>query len=436
MEVSVLDKLGLSRPELRAWAMYDWANSAFITTVVSALFPPFFGAVACAGVAPEDATFRLAVATSIALTIIAIASPILGAIADRIPVKKKLIAVFSGIGIVTTALMTFIGTGDWVYAAILFGIGNIAANGAFVFYDALLPHIAKPDELDRVSTAGYALGYFGGGLLLTANAVMILSPSTFGLANATQAVQVAFAMTAVWWGVFSIPLFRRVREPDVQAKPSTRGAVRSAFGDLRVTFRELRKYRQAMLLLVAFLLYNDGIGTIYRMATAYGQELGLETSQMITALILVQFVGIPTTFAFGLIAGRIGTRRSIFIGLVVYCGVSVLGYFMTTVTHFYALAALVGLVQGGTQALSRSLFASMIPRAKSSEFFGLFAVFEKFAGILGPAIFAAVNGIFGSSRPAILSIIGFFVIGGFLLALVNVEEGQRVAREANRETDT
>jgi UMF1 family MFS transporter len=212
--------------------------------------------------------------------------------------------------------------------------------------------------------------------------------------------------------------------------------VRSAFGDLRVTFRELRKYRQAMLLLVAFLLYNDGIGTIYRMATAYGQELGLETSQMITALILVQFVGIPTTFAFGLIAGRIGTRRSIFIGLVVYCGVSVLGYFMTTVTHFYALAALVGLVQGGTQALSRSLFASMIPRAKSSEFFGLFAVFEKFAGILGPAIFAAVNGIFGSSRPAILSIIGFFVIGGFLLALVNVEEGQRVAREANRETDT
>jgi UMF1 family MFS transporter len=368
-----------------------------------------------------ESSRRFTIATTIALAIAALLSPILGAIADRAPVKKRFLLVFSVTGVVATAAMATVGQGDWLWGLVLFGIANIAANGAFVFYDALLPHVARPDEVDRVSTAGYALGYFGGGLLLA-------TLGTIGL-DSTSAVHVAFLVTAVWWALFSIPLFRTVREPTLPAdrRVSGVGALRAAFSDLRHTYRELRRYPQAALMLLAFLIYNDGIGTIYRTATLYGAELGLEAKSLITALVVVQFVGIPATFLFGAIAGVIGTRRAILAGLAVYVVVSIYGYFLDSTTDFFILAVLVGLVQGGTQALSRSLFASMIPRDRSSEFFGLFAVFEKFAGIVGPAIFAAAQTIFGSSRPAILSIIAFFVLGGFLLTKVDVETGRAVA---------
>ncbi len=429
--MGVFAKIGLGRPELRAWAMYDWANSVFITTVVSALFPPYFAEALATDASPEQATGRLALATTIALAIIAVASPLLGAIADRRPVKKRLLAGFTVLGAGATLGLATVGPGDWMLALVLFGLGNIAANGAFVFYDALLPHVARPDELNRVSTAGYALGYFGGGLFLALNAAMILAPATFGLSGPSAAVSLSFALAALWWLVFALPLLRRIPEPPVSAEAAAGPWLAGAASDLLHTFRELRRFRQAALLLLAFLLYNDGIGTIYRMATAYGKEIGLGTGQLITALLIVQFVGIPATFAFGPMADRLGPRRVILAGLVVYGGVSVLAYFMTTALHFFLLAGLVGLVQGGTQAISRSLFASMIPRARSSEFFGLFAVFEKFAGILGPGLFALMIALFGSSRPAIFSLIGFFVVGGALLLRVDIAEGQRAAAEAN-----
>jgi MFS transporter, UMF1 family len=437
--VSLLSRIGLGRPELRAWAMYDWANSAFVTTVISALYPPYFQAVACKGATPEVATTRLALGTTIALAVIAVLSPILGAIADRAPIKKRMLAAFTGAGVVASALLATVGTGDWVWGLVLFGLGNIAANGAFVFYDSLLPHIAREDELDRVSTAGYALGYVGGGVLLVVNAVMVMKPGWFGLADAGAAVRWSCVTVAIWWAAFATPLFRRVPEPrraEARGGAGERGLaiVPAAFRDLADTFRELRRYRQALLLLAAFLVYNDGIGTIIRMSTSYGASLHLAPGAMVTALIVVQFVGIPASFGFGWLAGKIGTRRAIFAGLAVYGVVSVYGYFLTTATDFFVLAAMVGLVQGGTQALSRSLFASMIPRAKSSEFFGLFAVFEKFAGIFGPAVFAAATAIAGSARPAILSVIAFFAIGAVLLALVDVKAGQRIAAEANAGT--
>jgi len=433
--MSIFARLGLGRPELRAWALYDWANSAFITTVVSALFPPFFISYACAGEPEPVATARLGFATAIALAVIAASSPVLGAIADRAPVKKRMLAFFTAAGVALTASLTLFGRGDWMLALVLFGLANIAANGAFVFYDALLPHVARPDELDRVSSAGYALGYFGGGLLLAVNAAMVTKPAWFGLADAGAAVKASFVATAVWWAVFALPLFRRVPEPAIARIDRARGAavVRAAFGDVAHTWSELRRFPQAARLLIAFLIYNDGIGTIYRMATAYGKEIGLATGQMVAALLIVQFVGIPATFAFGAVAGRIGTRRAIFVGLALYGGISVLGYFITTALHFFVLAGLVGLVQGGTQALSRSLFARVIPRHKASEFFGLFAVFEKFAGIFGPLLFAAVVSLVGSSRPAIVSIIAFFAVGAALLLRVDVASGQQAAEEANRE---
>lgn len=431
--MSVLRRLGLDRPELRAWALYDWANSAFITVVVSAVFPPFFVKVAGSGFTEAEANRRFTLVTTIALAIIAVASPLLGAIADRAPVKKKMLFAWSLLGAAGTATMGLVGEGDWALALGLFALTNIAANGAFVVYDALLPHLAAPDEVDRVSTAGYALGYLGGGLLLLVGGLAIANPTTFGLGDKTTAVQALFVVTGVWWALFTIPLMRRVPEPHLPPERVVRGtaAIRAAMGDLRHTFRELRRYRQASLLLLAFLIYNDGIGTIFRMATAYGAEIGLDTGQMISALVLVQVVGIPATFAFGWLAGRIGTRPAILLGLCLYGVVSVLGYFMTTSRDFFILAGLVGLVQGGTQALSRSLFASMIPRDRSSEFFGLFAVFEKFAGILGPGVFALALWLTGSSRPAILSIIAFFIVGGALLLRVDVEAGRAAARAAD-----
>jgi MFS transporter, UMF1 family len=434
--VAILSRIGLGRPALRAWAMYDWANSAYVTTIIAGLFPPYFAAVACKGLSANDAESRLALGTSIALAVIAVLSPILGAFADAAPIKKRMLGGFTTAGVLFAALLATVGTGDWVWALVLFGLGNIAANGAFVFYDSLLPHIAAEDELDRVSTAGYALGYVGGGLLLLVNAMMVLHPGWFGLHDKGAAVRWSFVTVAVWWAVFSIPLFRRVPEPRHRERaPHGTAVVRAAFRDLRATFHELRRYRQAMLFLVAFLVYNDGIGTIYRMATIYGATLGLEPGAMITALVVVQFVGIPATFGFGWLAGKIGTRRAIFCGIAVYGAVSVYGYFMTTATDFFVLAGMVGLVQGGTQALSRSLFASMIPRARSSELFGLFSVFAKFAGIFGPAVFAAVGLLFQSSRPAILSIVAFFALGAVLLALVDVEAGQALAAEANAADD-
>jgi UMF1 family MFS transporter len=341
--------------------------------------------------------------------------------------------------------MFFIYRGDWLLALVLFMVANIGASGSFVFYDSLLPHVARHHEMDRLSTTGYALGYLGGGILLAFNLAWIQKPDWFGLpageglteAQATLPTRLAFLSVALWWLVFSIPLFRRVREPlrrlEADERPDL-NPVRVAATRLRETLRELRGYRQAFLMLLAFLVYNDGIGTIIKMAAIYGAEIGIEQGALIAAILLVQFVGIPFALLFGILAGKIGAKRAIFLGLAVYAGISVLGYFMRTAAHFFVLAVLVGMVQGGSQALSRSLFASMIPKHKSAEFFAFFAIAEKFAGILGPAIFAATIALTGSSRNAIISVIAFFIVGAMLLGRVNEEEGVRAARAADAAT--
>ena len=432
----LLESLGLNRPELRAWVMYDWANSAMVCTIITAVFPIYYSQVACHGLEPEVASRRLAIATTIGMVLIAVVSPILGAFADYTARKKRLLAIFLFVGLVSVAAMYFIHTGDWLLASLLFILANIGANGSFVFYDALLPHIASDDEIDRVSTAGYAFGYLGGGLLLALNLAWIQKPAWFGLpsgpnltdSQTTLPVRLAFVSVAIWWFLFSIPLFRRVPEPKAVVKPEElagESPVRATFSRLADTARELRRYRQGFLMLLAFLIYNDGIGTIIRMATVYGAELKIDQGAMIASILIVQFVGIPFSFLFGMLASKIGAKQSVLLGLAVYTGICLVGYSIRTATHFLMLAILVGMVQGGTQALSRSLFASLIPRDKSGEYFGFFAVAEKFAGILGPAAFAVINALTGSSRGAILGVIGFFAVGGFLLWLVNVDEGQR-----------
>ena len=423
---SLLARLGLDRPELRAWATYDWANSAFQSTVITAVFPDFFASVAAADLPPAVATARYAWATTIAVAIIAAVGPMLGAIADSRALKKPMLGAFMGIGVIATLAMATIDRGEWRYAAIIFIVANIAIAASFVFYDSLLPHIAAPDEMDRVSTSGYAIGYLGGGIVLIVNLLWILMPATFGIPNTVAAIKLSFVSVAVWWLVFSIPLFKYVPEPK-RVNAGEGHVVRSGFAQVVQTFHELRGYRQAFLMLVAFLLYNDGIQTIIRMATIYGAEIGIDRDARIAAFVLVQFVGVPFSFLFGVVAHRIGPKRSIFLALTVYVGISVLGYFMTQAWHFFVLAFLVATVQGGSQALSRSLFARMIPKHKSSEYFGFFSVFEKFAGVAGPALFALSVSLFGSSRAAVLSVILFFVAGGLVLTRVNVAKGEAQA---------
>ena len=447
IKARLLDRLGLHRPELRAWAMYDWAASAVQTTIMVAVFPIYFIRVAGAGVAPEVANQHLATANAISVAIVALLSPVLGAIADYSGRKKQLLAVFLVIGVISTGGMFFIGSGDLRLAESLYILSMSAVAGTYVFYESLLPHIASESEMDRVSTAGYAIGYTGGGVLLALNLAWIQKPAWFGLPSgdgltpdqASLPARLAFLSVAVWWLLFSIPLFRGVSEPPRLLEPDEvpRGSVvRHAFVRLGETFHELRGYRHAFLMLIAFLFYNDGISTIQKMAAAYATELNIPQDAVITAILIVQFLGIPFSFLFGMVAGRIGAKRAVFVGLLVYTGISILGYHMSTATHFYVLAALVGMVQGGTQALSRSLFANMIPRHKSGEFFGFFSVFNKFAGIFGPLLFASVIGTTGSSRQAILSVIAFFALGGFLLAFVNVRVGEAAAREAEQRVIT
>ena len=421
--------------------MFDWAVSSMQTTIMVAVFPIYFVKVAGADLAPAQATSALAGVNAVALVVMTILSPLMGAMADYFAVKKLMLFGFTMIGVLACGSMFFIGRGDLTLAWWLFLFALVGGTGCMVPYEGLLPHIAPAEDVDRVSTAGYALGYVGGGVLLALNLAWIQRPDLFGLPHgpdlsptqATLPVRLAFVSVALWWALFSIPLLLRVPEParTRERDEGSRWSLGDPFRRLGETFRELRSYRNLFLMLIAFMLYNDGIQTIIKMATAYGTEIGIPSSALITAILVVQFVGIPCTFLWGAVAARIGAKRAVFLGLLVYTGISIIGYFMTTATHFLLLSGLVGLVQGGTQALSRSLFSSMVPTHKSGEFFGFFSVFEKFAGIFGPALFSLVIAITGTSRGSILSVIAFFVAGALVLTRVNVAEGQATARAAD-----
>lgn len=432
------ERLALHRPELRAWALYDWANSAMFTVIVTAVFPIFYRQVAAAGLDDEAKRSTFGWATTASLLVAALLSPLLGALADFARLKKKLFAVFLVIGVVSTAAMFFVGEGDWRLAAWLFGLANIGAAGGFVFYDALLSSVARADEVDRLSTTAYAVGYLGGGLCLALCLAPILWPASFGFAtgaglsadDASLPTRVGFLVVAVWWVLFSIPFFRHVKEPALPLESDERAGenpVRVAFSRLGETFRELRAYKDAFLFMLAFLIFNDGIGTIIRMAALFGDERNIDRETMIGAILLVQFVGIPFAVLFGKLAERIGAKRSILVALVAYVGITLLAYGMDTVGEFLAMAVCVGMVQGGAQALSRSLFSTLVPKHKSGEFFGLFSTLEKFAGVLGPLVFSLA----ATSGAAILSLLAFFVVGGALLCFVDVEAGRRKAAEAD-----
>lgn len=395
--------------------MYDWANSAYATTVMAGFFPIFFKQYWSAGADVTHSTFHLGLANSLASIVIAALAPLLGAIADRGSARKKFLLMFGLLGVVMTGSLYFVERGDWVAATTLYVLASVGFLGGNIFYDALLVNVAETRQRDRVSSLGYALGYLGGGILFAVNVWMTLQPKQFGLADAAEAVRLSFVCVAVWWAIFALPLLIFVKEPVTHQSRLGFAVISQGLLQFRQTFREIRQLRMVWLFLLSYWLYIDAVDTIILMAVDYGMSLGLDSNSLIIALLITQFVGFPAALVFGRLGERIGAKNSIMLAIAVYIGVTLWAYQMTRVNEFYALAVTVGLVQGGIQALSRSMYSRLIPQDKSAEFFGFYNMLGKFAAVLGPLLMGWIGLISGSPRVAILSLIVLFVAGAALL---------------------
>jgi len=417
--------------EIRAWTMYDWANSAFATTIMAAVFPIFYATLGAVGETGAIMTSRWGFTTAIAALIAAVISPLLGALADFSGSKKKFLTIFMLLGVISTALLFLPNQpGSWLIASFIFIFANIGFAGSLVYYDALLPHVARADEIDQVSSRGYMMGYFGGGVLLAVNLVMIMVlPSIFPALGTGLMTRLSFVTVAIWWFVFSLPLLTRVKEPPRKIEVAEKGMrpIQASVTRLINTFKDLKKYRDLSMGLLAFWIYANGIGTIITMATIYGKELNFSDITLIGTLLMVQILAAPFAFLFGWLAKKIGTKKAIYLSLTIYSLIAIAGYFMYHEWQFWVLGAAVATVQGGSQALSRSMIGRMMPKSKSAEFYGFFSVFEKFASILGPAIFAVISRLMNESRLSIASLIVFFLVGIFVLTKVNMQRGEQTA---------
>ncbi|MCD6355705.1 MAG: MFS transporter, partial [Anaerolineaceae bacterium] len=400
---------------IRAWTMYDWANSAFATTIMAAILPNYFGMY----IATESSLTLWGYTVAIGSIIAALISPILGAIADFKGSKKVFMFFFVALGVVSTGLMYLVDTpSDWLLACILYILGTIGFAGSLVFYDALLPHVAGPDEIDEVSSRGYAMGYAGGGLLLLVNVIMIfVGPNFLPNMPKDEAVKLMMRLSlssvAVWWVVFSIPIFRFVKEPERKIEKGEEGMSIITVGFKRFfeALKDVSKFKDLFLFLITFFVYSNGIGTIITMAVAFGTDLGFGTTILIGTLLMVQFVAAPFSILFGKLPKKLGIKKTIYISLLIYTLISIIGYAMKKEWHFILLGFAVATVQGGSQALSRSLMGQLMPKSKSAEFFGFFSVSEKFNTIIGPILFSVINQLTGNSRLAIISLVIFFLTG-------------------------
>jgi UMF1 family MFS transporter len=408
-------KSALLRRPVFAWAMYDWANSSFATTVMAGFFPVFFKQYWSAGTEPTVSTFRLGMGNGIASFAIALVAPLLGAAADRGGARVKTLALFTVLGTVMTAALYWVAKGDWPMAVLVYALASVGFSGGSTFCDALMMDVAEPSEFDLVSSYGYSLGYLGGGLLFALNVWMTLKPETFGLPDAAAAVRVAFLSVGIWWAVFTLPLLWWVREKNRKRAFTLGGALGQGWSEVMGTLRHVRRYRSLSLFLAAYWLYIDGVNTVIKMAVDYGLALGFEAKSLIVALLITQFVAFPAALGFGWIGDRFGTRRGVLLGILVYLGVTVWAYWLENVRQFYTMAIVIGLVQGGVQSLSRSFYGRLVPAEKSGEFFGFFNLMGKFAAVVGPVLTGAVALLTGSSRLAILSLVVLFALGGVLL---------------------
>ena len=426
------------------WAIYDWANSAFATTVMAGFFPIFFKQFWSYGADVNVSTATLGFGNSIASLLVALMAPILGAIADRGSAKKTFLVVFAYLGALMTTALFFIQKGQWVWAIVFYAIGVIGFSSANIFYDALLPAVADEEGIDFVSGLGFSMGYLGGGLLFLLNVLMTLMPERFGLADAATAVRYAFLSVAIWWGLFT--LFTVLWVPEARRPDSIRrrtGMGLEGLLQLRRTFQKIRHLKVVFLFLVAYWFYIDGVDTIIRMAVDYGLSLGFASNDLIIALLITQFIGFPAALAFGKLGQRWGVRRSIYLAIWIYIFITLWGSRMSTKEEFYILAVIIGLVQGGIQALSRSYYSRLIPKNQAAEYYGFYNMLGKFATILGPALMSTVGlaarRILMPSTPTpeemlqvgqvaarwgIASILLLFMVGAILLFFVDEEKGK------------
>lgn len=409
--------------KILSWALYDWANSSFSTTVMAGFFPVFFKNYWSQGVQAIDSTARLGTTISFASLLIALLTPFLGAIADFRGSKKFFLAFFMIIGVLSCFWMATIGPGRWTDAALAYGFGMMAFSASSVFYDSLLPSIGRGTTLDYASSLGFSLGYLGGGVLFLINVIMYLKPEIFGLADGVSAVKVSFLTVGVWWFVFSIPLLKNVPEPQTLfvSRAHKKNIFQLTWESLKSigkTLAQLYKNKNLFIFICAYWLYIDGVYTVMTMAVDFGISLGLESKHLIAALLVTQFVGFPSALVFGLLTKRWGCRKPILFCILIYSIGVIAATQMSHVLHFYALATMIGLVQGGVQSLSRSLFANMIPEQASGEYFGFFNLVGKFASILGPLVVAIGVQVTKSPHTGIGALIILFVLGGALLLKV------------------
>ena len=428
------------------WAMYDWANSAFSTTVMAGFFPIFFKQYWSVGADVNQSTAMLGFGNSIASLFVALMAPLLGAIADRGSLKKKFMIFFAYLGVLMTAGLYLVEKGDWMVAIFVYVMGVIGFSGSNIFYDSLLPSVADESKVDSVSSLGFAMGYLGGGLLFLLNVVMTLQPAIFGLADASEAVRWSFVSVAFWWGAFTFITIAWVPEPEIGNNKRQGSLVSDGFNQLYRTFQEIRHLKTVLLFLLSYWFYIDGVDTIIKMAVDYGISIGFESNDLIIALLIVQFVGFPAALIFGRLGERWGVRPSIFLAIIVYIAVTIWGTMMREKYEFYVLAIVIGLVQGGIQALSRSYYSRLIPKNQAAEYYGFYNMLGKFAAIIGPALMAVVGLTMrnvlmpesptaeqlievgqDASRWSIASIIVLFVIGGTLLFFVDEEKGRAEA---------
>ena len=421
-----------SKKTILAWAIYDWANSAFATTVLAGFFPLFFKQYWCAGSDVNVSTARLGLANSLAGVTVAVLAPILGAIADKGSVRKKFLLFFAYLGVVMTTSLYLVAEGNWALAVMLFVCASIGFSGGNIFYDALITLVASEKKMDMVSALGFSLGYLGGGCLFSVNVWMMLSPETFGLADRVAALRLSFVTVGIWWALFTVPLALIVKEPCAGPGLSTLKTIRAGLSQVRSTFSEIRHLKTVFVFLLAYWLYIDGVDTIVRMAVDYGLSIGFADKDLIVALLIVQFVGFPCALVFGYLGNRVGPKRAIYMALAVYIFVSVWAAFMQRASEFYFMAILIGLVQGGVQALSRSYYTRIIPANKSAEYFGFYNMLGKFAVVIGPVLVGLAGLLVRrlgfsheiASRLSISSIAILFIAGGILLYHVDEDKGK------------
>jgi MFS transporter, UMF1 family len=401
-----------------AWALYDWANSAFATTVLAGFFPIFFSNYWNQGVAEAEVTYRLGLAHSASGLFIFLLAPLLGTLADRSGAKKAFLFAFALLGAAATALLFAVPANAWVAATVLFSLASIGFSGSMVFNDALMVDVAQPHEYERVSALAYGLGYLGGGLLFALNVAMVLKPAAFGLPDGAVAVRVSFVMVGLWWVIFTVPLMRVVREQPPARRAAAGALVRESFTELLGTVRALKAHRPVWMFLLAYWLYIDGVDTVIRMAVDFGKKLNFPDSALIQALLLVQFVGFPAAIAYGRLGQRWGPRNATLAGIAVYAAVTVWATTLETVAQFYAMAVVIALVQGGVQSQSRALFAQLIPAERAGEFFGFYNMLGKFAVILGPILMGWAALAVQDQRDSLLILLLLFVPGALLLSRV------------------